>query len=143
MRIRSSRAAAALAALLLAVACGQSRPAMERAAVPAPAPACVEAVAHSEEGLASWYGRAHDGRTTASGESFSMGAMTAAHRSLPMGTRVTVTNLENGREARLTVNDRGPYRRGRIIDVSKQAADALGFEDKGTARVRVEASRPC
>lgn len=86
-------------------------------------------------GGASWY--AMTGRT-ASGERASPTAMTAAHRSLPFGTRVRVTNLRNGRSVVVRVNDRGPFVAGRIIDVSKAAAARLGFVSTGTARVRVE-----
>ena len=90
-----------------------------------------------EVGLASYYGRGHDGQRTASGETFDMSRMTAAHRSLPFGTRVRVTNLDNGREAVVRINDRGPFRRGRVIDVSLAAARKLGFVGRGIARVRV------
>jgi len=87
--------------------------------------------------VASYYGRAHDGRRTASGEIFHMDEMTAAHRSLPFGTRVRVTNLANGRQAVVRINDRGPFRRGRIIDLSYAAARKLGLVRRGVARVRV------
>jgi rare lipoprotein A len=89
-------------------------------------------------GVASYYAAEHDGRRTASGEVFDMRAMTAAHRTLPFGTRVRVTNLENGRHAVVRINDRGPFGKGRILDVSYAAARALGFVGRGTARVRVE-----
>ena len=89
-------------------------------------------------GIASYYGRAHDGRRTASGEVFDMNGMTAAHRTLPFGTRVRVTNLANGREAVVRINDRGPFRRGRIIDLSYAAARRLGIVGPGVAKVRVE-----
>ena len=89
-------------------------------------------------GIASWYGGKFHGRTTASGEPFNMNAMTAAHRSLPFGTRVRVTNLENGRSVVLRINDRGPYAKRRIIDVSRHAAEHLGFLHDGLAKVRVE-----
>ncbi|MBL8660357.1 MAG: septal ring lytic transglycosylase RlpA family protein [Rhodospirillales bacterium] len=91
-----------------------------------------------EEGVASWYGSAFHGRTTANGERFDMYDLSAAHRTLPLPSIVQVTNLENGRSLRLRVNDRGPFARSRIIDVSKTAAKALGFFDQGTARVRVQ-----
>ena len=89
-------------------------------------------------GLASWYGGQFHGRLTASGESFDKNALTAAHRSLPFGTRVRVTNLANGRSLLLTINDRGPFVDGRIIDVSQRAAEQLGFKNKGITRVRLE-----
>src|SRR5262245_49722597 len=89
-------------------------------------------------GLASWYGGSLNGRRTASGERFDQEALTCAHRSLPIGTRVRVTNLENGRSVVVTVTDRGPFVRGRIIDLSRGAARRLGLLHAGTARVRVE-----
>jgi rare lipoprotein A len=93
---------------------------------------------YDETGVASWYGSDFHGKSTANGERYNMDALTAAHRTLPMPTVVRVTNLENGRSVRLRVNDRGPYARGRIIDVSRHAARLLGFYEKGTARVRVQ-----
>jgi rare lipoprotein A len=93
---------------------------------------------YDETGIASWYGEDFHEKATANGERYDMDALTAAHRTLPMPTIVRVTNLENGRSIRLRVNDRGPYARGRIIDVSRHAAQLLGFHDKGTARVRVQ-----
>lgn len=93
---------------------------------------------YDETGIASWYGPDFDGKATANGERYDMNALTAAHRTLPMPTVVRVTNLENGRSIRLRVNDRGPYARGRIIDVSRRAAQMLGFHANGTARVRVQ-----
>ena len=92
---------------------------------------------YDEVGLASWYGPGFHGRRTASGQRYDMNASTAAHKTLPFGTRVQVTNLENGRSVSLTINDRGPFVRGRVIDVSRSAAGRLGFRGKGTARVRV------
>jgi rare lipoprotein A len=93
-------------------------------------------------GLASFYGPGFHGEETASGEIFDQREMVAAHRSLPLGTVVRVTNLENGRAVVLRVIDRGPYgrnfRRGTIIDVSRQAARRLGFVRKGLVRVRLE-----
>jgi rare lipoprotein A len=89
-------------------------------------------------GTASWYGRQFHGRTTASGQIYNMSALTAAHPTLPFGTQVRVTNLSNRKSVVLTVNDRGPFAKGRIIDVSRHAADHLGFLRAGTARVRVE-----
>lgn len=91
-----------------------------------------------ESGIASWYGGDFHDRKTANGERYDMNALTAAHRTLPMPSAVRVTNLENGRSIILRVNDRGPFARGRIIDVSQRASKLLGFQDKGTAKVRVE-----
>ena len=89
-------------------------------------------------GIASFYDRSLQGRRTASGQPYDRHQLTAAHRSLPFGSRVRVTNLDNGRTLVLEVNDRGPFRKGRVIDVSERAARELGFYRAGTARVRVE-----
>lgn len=91
-----------------------------------------------ETGIASWYGPNFHGKQTANGGVFNMNELTAAHRTLPMPSMVRVTNLENGRTLLLRVNDRGPFARGRIIDVSRRGAQLLGFQRQGTARVRVE-----
>ena len=93
---------------------------------------------YAETGIASWYGPQFHAKTTANGETFDMNTLTAAHRTLPLPSVVRVTNLENGRALMLRVNDRGPFARGRIIDVSRRAAQLLGFQRSGTARVRVE-----
>jgi rare lipoprotein A len=92
----------------------------------------------SEVGFASFYARKFDGRRTASGERYDENALTAAHASLPFGTRVRVTNLSNGRSVEVTVNDRGPFAPDRIVDLSRRAARELGFLEAGTARVRLE-----
>ena len=94
---------------------------------------------YDRTGIASWYGRKFHGRKTANGERFNMNALTAAHTTLPLPSLVRVTNLHNGRSIVLKVNDRGPFARGRIIDVSRRAADLLGFRKRGVARVRVQA----
>jgi len=90
-------------------------------------------------GTASWYALTSQ---TASGEMANPEAMTAAHRSLPLGTRVRVENLDNGRRLDLRINDRGPFITGRIIDVTRAAANRLGFEEDGITRVRVTALTP-
>lgn len=92
----------------------------------------------SETGIASWYGPGFHGKSTANGERFDTGELTAAHRVLPMPSLVRVTNLENGRSVVLRVNDRGPFAHNRVIDVSQKGAELLGFKNKGTARVRVQ-----
>ncbi len=92
---------------------------------------------YDETGIASWYGPNFYGQPTANGEIYDATSLSAAHRTLPMPVNVRVTNLENGRSLVLRVNDRGPFVRGRIIDVSEQAAKLLGFYAQGTARVRV------
>ncbi len=91
-----------------------------------------------ETGIASWYGPQFNGNYTANGEIFDMNELTAAHRTLQMPSIVRVTNLENGRSLIVRVNDRGPYKRGRVMDVSKRAAELLGFKNKGTAKIRIE-----
>ena len=96
---------------------------------------------YDERGVASWYGGGDDdfhGKKTANGEIYNTRDLTAAHKTLPMPSFVKVTNLENGRRVVLRINDRGPYVRGRIIDVSQKAAELLGFDNKGTAKVRVQ-----
>lgn len=90
-----------------------------------------------EEGLASWYGIDFHGKKTATGEVYDMFSISAAHKTLPLGTKVRVTNLENGRELELVVNDRGPFVDGRVIDLSYASARLLGMADNGVARVRV------
>ena len=91
-----------------------------------------------QQGRASWYGPRFHGRRTASGERFNQSAHTAAHRNLPFGTRVKVTNLRNNRSVVVRINDRGPYVGGRIIDLSRAAAESIGMRGSGTAPVRLE-----
>ena len=97
---------------------------------------------YMERGIASWYGKKFHGRRTSSGERFDMYAMTAAHKSLPLPTYVLVTNLENGRQAVVRVNDRGPFHPNRLIDLSYAAASKLGIVGKGTGFVEVRAVGP-
>ena len=94
------------------------------------------------EGVASWYGSKFHGSLTANGERFDMFAISAAHATLPLPTQVRVTNLSNGRWTVARVNDRGPFVKGRLIDLSFSAAKLLGFARKGTTRVRIEALTP-
>lgn len=95
------------------------------------------------EGMASFYGESLQGRETASGERFDLNALTAAHRTLPFGSIVRVTNLDNGAQVTVRINDRGPYAKGRILDLSMAAARALGMIERGQAQVRLEVlSRP-
>ena len=89
-------------------------------------------------GQASWYGRQHHGKRTASGESYDMNKLTAAHRTLPLGTRVLVTNLDNGRTVEVRINDRGPFRRNRVIDLSYAAARQLGAVGDGVIPVTLQ-----
>lgn len=95
-----------------------------------------------QTGIASWYGPGFHGRTTASGVIYDQHELTAAHQTLPLGTRVIVTNLENGRSTEVVINDRGPFLKGRIIDLSYAAAQALGMVAPGTIPVRVEVISP-
>ena len=94
---------------------------------------------YDQTGVASYYGARHHGKRTASGERFDQHGLTAAHRQLPFGTRVKITNLGNNNSVVVRINDRGPYSRGRLIDVSREAAEQLGMLRSGTARVRVQA----
>ncbi len=142
-----------LATLLLLAACAETRP-VERAPSASPPPPGYKVgkpyringvdyeprvdPTYDQVGVASWYGRKFHSRRTANGERFDMHAMTAAHTTLPMPTMVRVTNLENGRSVDLRINDRGPFAHGRIIDVSRRAAEVLGFRHAGVARVRVQ-----
>jgi rare lipoprotein A len=97
-----------------------------------------EDYSYDETGIASWYGPGFHGRYTANGEVFDEDQLTAAHRTLPMPSLVRVTNLDNGKSAVVRVNDRGPFARGRIIDMSKRGSEILGFKSNGTAKVRVQ-----
>jgi rare lipoprotein A len=114
---------------LLLAACAPEAP-----APPAPPPA----PSFSQVGVASYYAAKFENRKTADGERFKSSGMTAAHRTLPLGTMVRVTNLENHRSVVVRINDRGPFMRKRIIDLSPAAARALGIRDQGLMRVRIE-----
>ena len=122
------RLVATLSVVVLLTGCASARPHDSTTVRPPPAP---------PTGNASWYGRAHQGRKTASGEPFDMNALTAAHRTLPLGTRVLVTNLRNGRTVEVRINDRGPQIPDRIIDLSYAAARALDAVGDGVFRVRI------
>jgi rare lipoprotein A len=91
-----------------------------------------------QEGTASWYGPGFHGRRTANGEVFDQHRLTAAHRSLPLGAVAQVTNVANGSSVRVRINDRGPFVKGRVIDLSHAAAARLGMKRSGLARVRIE-----
>jgi len=91
-----------------------------------------------EEGTASYYADEFNGRKTSNGEIYDMNALTAAHQTLPFNTRVKVTNLSNGRSVVVRINDRGPFKDQRIIDLSLEAAKSIGMIGPGTARVRIE-----
>ncbi|MBL4063242.1 septal ring lytic transglycosylase RlpA family protein [Acinetobacter baumannii] len=92
----------------------------------------------SQTGMASWYGRQFHGRKTASGETFDMNALTAAHRSLPLNCYIRVTNKDNGKSVVVKVNDRGPFHGNRVLDLSYGAAKRLGITNAGTAKVSIE-----
>ena len=94
--------------------------------------------AFSQTGKASWYGPGFHGKKTANGERFDMNTLTAAHRTLPISSRVRVTNLANGKSVVVRINDRGPYHGNRVMDLSKAAAQELGFIRTGTAQVKIE-----
>lgn len=112
---------------------GASEDASPRAASSAPA-----SRGATGTGIASYYGGSHHGGPTASGERFNQNAMTAAHRSAPLGSTMRVTNLNNGKSVVVRINDRGPFVRGRVIDVSRGAAEALGFVSAGLTRVKLD-----
>ena len=118
-----------LVSIVIAGACTQQK-------APSVSPAPAER-RHVETGQASWYGKAHQGALTASGERFDMNALTAAHRTLPFGTIVRVTHLKTGKSVNVRINDRGPFSKSRIIDLSYEAARRLGIVDRGTARVEL------
>jgi rare lipoprotein A len=126
------RTVAALLTLAIMAACA-------RLPLPPPSPPiAAERPSFSQEGLASWYGKAHHGHETANGERFDMRAMTAAHRTVAFGTVLRVTNLETAKVVKVRINDRGPYVDGRVIDLSARAARELGIGEDGVARVRIE-----
>ena len=108
------------------------------ASYPAPQPMAAVDAGWEESGEASWYGPGFHGKQTASGEVYDMEAMTAAHKKLPFGARVRIHNLDNGRQTEVRINDRGPFARGRIIDLSRAAARDIGMLGSGTARVRIQ-----
>ena len=132
----------ALAALALAWGCAKTVPAASTIREVPAGTAPRAGVVAVYEGKASWYGREQQGQLTANGERFDMYARTAAHRTLHMGTHVRVVNLRNGRATVVRINDRGPYSRGRIIDVSYAAAKELGMIEAGVVPVRLEVLQP-
>jgi rare lipoprotein A len=128
-----ARRAIVLAAVVLAAGCASaSRGSARTMAGPA---------GWSQTGVASWYGEPFHGRRTASGETYDMRQLTAAHPSLPFGTHVRVHNLDTGRDVDVRINDRGPFAKQRIIDVSRRAAEQIGMIGPGTARVRITVIR--
>ena len=123
---KSGSAAALVVVVLAGAACARPQPVPEK--IPA----------FRQEGEASWYGPGLHGRTTASGERYDMHALTAAHPTLPFNTLVKVTVLRSGRTVVVRINDRGPFVEGRIVDLSRAAAEALRLTQGGVARVRIE-----
>ncbi len=121
---------------LLAAGCGK-----KGLVVPVPGAPDLKVARSEIHGIASWYGDPFHGRRTSNGEVYDMHAMTAAHRTLPFQTVVRVHNLDNGRKTRVRVNDRGPFVKGRIIDLSRSAAEEIDMVRPGTARVRLEILR--
>lgn len=97
---------------------------------------------YKETGFASWYGEKFHGKLTASGEKFNMNKYTAAHNYLPLGVKVRVTNVENGKSVVVRINDRGPFVPDRIIDISRAAGEKIGIIDSGKSKVKIEAYRP-
>jgi rare lipoprotein A len=134
MRKSPVYAVAALLALIIAIDTGCGRRSAARAPV-VPKPA---RIGSAETGVASWYGVPYDGRRASSGEIYDMRTMTAAHRTLPFDTWVEVTNLDNGRQVEVRINDRGPFVGGRVIDLSLAAATRIDMVRSGTARVRLQ-----
>ena len=130
-------AIASLALMAAGMAHAQTAPASVESAAEAPM-AAKEMVGDEMQGIAAWYGRKFSGRRTASGKRFNPNAMTAAHRTLPFGTKVKVTNMSNERSVVVIINDRGPTSRARMLDVSRAAARKLGFQRAGLTEVKLE-----
>ena len=120
--------------LLSAIVVGLAACSLPPSRIPPP----VTAPRVSQTGIASWYGPGFHGKTTASGIIYNQHDLTAAHQTLPLGTRVLVTNLDNGRSIEVLINDRGPFAKGRIIDLSYAAGESLGMIGPGTIPVRIE-----
>jgi rare lipoprotein A len=116
-------------AALIGSGCASTKPTRATGAAPAPGTRIV--------GVASWYGQRHQGHATASGEIFDMNKLTAAHRTMPFGTRLRVTNVDNGRSVVVRVNDRGPWVNDRVLDVSLAAAKTLGMTGDGVTKVEI------
>jgi rare lipoprotein A len=127
--MRLPAVAFSLGALLFSAGCGSSLPRSSATGG--------ESADHSE-GIASYYAEEFNGRQTASGEVYDMEGLTAAHPTLPFNTRVRVTNLDNGKSVVVRINDRGPFKKGRILDLSYRAARLIGLIPEGTAPVRME-----
>ncbi|HXE15525.1 MAG TPA: septal ring lytic transglycosylase RlpA family protein [Bryobacteraceae bacterium] len=139
MRIwRTGLSLALLSAGLLSISCGRKHHRVKTARQPLPRHPISVPVGTTEQGLASWYGVPYHGRPAADGEIYDMETLVAAHRTLPFNTWLKVTNLNNGRSVNVRVIDRGPFVKGRIIDLSKAAARQIQMLGPGVARVRIE-----
>ena len=144
MRIEPRRSGTLALAIALVIGYGvtlaeaQTPPSASAAPAAAPGPALVGAVGETQTGLAAYYSRRLQGGRTASGERFNNGALTTAHQTLPFGTRARVTNLKNNKSVVLRVNDRGPTQPNRVLDVSRAAAERLGFVRAGLTEVKIE-----
>ena len=138
LRVLSSVAATLVFATALGAAPGNSTPESLKGAPGQTQDKKPKPSGKAQVGKASWYGRMFHGRKTASGEKFNMNAMTAAHRTLPLASWVRVTNESNHKTVVVKINDRGPYVRGRVIDLSYAAAAVLGMRGAGTQKVKIE-----
>jgi len=149
IKTRTLPLAALLAGVALLAGCGGGGNKRARISTPAPPPTSAETFnlpanakpLYVETGLASWYGPPYHNRPAANGEIFDMNAPTAAHRTLPLGSIVRVTNLSTGQRTLVRINDRGPFIEGRIIDLSLAAASEIGVRRAGIAKVRLEVMR--
>lgn len=133
---------AALAVAALATGCMAPPEPVQPVALAVPAPPPGPPKPKGQVGTASWYGPGFTGKKTANGEVFDDAKLTAAHKSLPFDTEVKVTHLDSGKSVRVRINDRGPHVKGRLIDLSRKAAETLDIKDDGVARVRVERVTP-
>lgn len=133
-----TRTGCILALVIVSLSACTSRTATTRLPPVAPPDALQARPGAVQQGIASWYGPGFHGRRTTSGEVYDQHDLTAAHPSLPLGTRVAVTNLENGRSVEVRVNDRGPFAKSRIIDLSRAAADVIDMIGSGTAPVQLQ-----
>jgi len=131
----------AVAAMVALSARSEARPSDFAAFKQHAAPESIKEESASKKGIASWYGEQFQGNPTANGEIYDMNGLTAASRELPLGTKIQVKNLTNNRSVVLRINDRGPYIPGRFLDVSKGAAERLGFTNAGLAHVEVKVIR--
>ncbi|HXJ84504.1 MAG TPA: septal ring lytic transglycosylase RlpA family protein [Candidatus Methylomirabilis sp.] len=143
MQIQPGRSGALALAIALAIACGAApargqTPAQPSAPAASTGGALTGAVGETQTGLAAYYSHRLNGKRTASGERFNNAALTTGHQTLPFGTKVKVTNLKNNKSVVLRVNDRGPTQSGRVVDVTRAAAQKLGFVRSGLTEVKVE-----